>query len=112
MIRRPPSSTLFPYTTLFRSILREAVARRLDRGVLDALRGQFGEIAMQGDRVGRRQRAGAASGGQDEAERAEACRWLTEAGPDLAREMRHRGLAVGPGNGRDGSRLAAVEARC
>src|SRR2546427_6806241 len=24
MIRRPPRSTLFPYTTLFRSILREA----------------------------------------------------------------------------------------
>src|SRR5258708_26320097 len=26
MIRRPPRSTLFPYTTLFRSILREARA--------------------------------------------------------------------------------------
>src|SRR5256886_9316800 len=25
MIRRPPRSTLFPYTTLFRSLLREAV---------------------------------------------------------------------------------------
>src|SRR3712207_8698234 len=25
MIRRPPRSTLFPYTTLFRSVLREAV---------------------------------------------------------------------------------------
>src|SRR5256886_15486799 len=28
MIRRPPRSTLFPYTTLFRSVLR-ALARRL-----------------------------------------------------------------------------------
>src|SRR3712207_6868126 len=28
MIRRPPRSTLFPYTTLFRSRLRRAVARR------------------------------------------------------------------------------------
>src|SRR3712207_7999648 len=30
MIRRPPRSTLFPYTTLFRSIIREALtnARR------------------------------------------------------------------------------------
>src|SRR3712207_8051296 len=27
MIRRPPRSTLFPYTTLFRSILRFACAR-------------------------------------------------------------------------------------
>src|SRR5436189_1358748 len=27
MIRRPPTSTLFPYTTLFRSVLREAMQR-------------------------------------------------------------------------------------
>src|SRR2546422_8246644 len=26
MIRRPPRSTLFPYTTLFRSLLRDAMA--------------------------------------------------------------------------------------
>src|SRR5256885_6637292 len=34
MIRRPPRSTLFPYTTLFRSLLqrRFAVAQRLDLG--------------------------------------------------------------------------------
>src|SRR3712207_7939818 len=30
MIRRPPRSTLFPYTTLFRSVLHEAVDRRAD----------------------------------------------------------------------------------
>src|SRR6201987_3174891 len=29
MIRRPPRSTLFPYTTLFRSVLDRAVAPRL-----------------------------------------------------------------------------------
>src|SRR5438067_9946716 len=28
MIRRPPRSTLFPYTTLFRSVLWAALARR------------------------------------------------------------------------------------
>src|SRR2546421_6929335 len=28
MIRRPPRSTLFPYTTLFRSLLREARQRQ------------------------------------------------------------------------------------
>src|SRR3712207_6849612 len=28
MIRRPPRSTLFPYTTLFRSVLHEALDRR------------------------------------------------------------------------------------
>src|SRR2546427_2319866 len=39
MIRRPPRSTLFPYTTLFRSVVggkheqQEAVVQRLDRVV-------------------------------------------------------------------------------
>src|SRR2546429_3872707 len=32
MIRRPPRSTLFPYTTLFRSWLREALVLPLHRG--------------------------------------------------------------------------------
>src|SRR3712207_7297226 len=31
MIRRPPRSTLFPYTTLFRSLTAEQLAERLDR---------------------------------------------------------------------------------
>src|SRR5262245_64999667 len=31
MIRRPPSSTLFPYTTLFRSVVAEALRQRLPR---------------------------------------------------------------------------------
>src|SRR2546425_8486318 len=35
MIRRPPRSTLFPYTTLFRS--QQAVRRFLDFGYLDGL---------------------------------------------------------------------------
>src|SRR3712207_7707198 len=32
MIRRPPRSTLFPYTTLFRSVLQE-VSAELPRGI-------------------------------------------------------------------------------
>src|SRR3712207_6931708 len=32
MIRRPPRSTLFPYTTLFRSLLCDRVAHALRRG--------------------------------------------------------------------------------
>src|SRR5690349_22214852 len=32
MIRRPPRSTLFPYTTLFRSRLGGAAVNRVDRG--------------------------------------------------------------------------------
>src|SRR5258708_15359005 len=33
MIRRPPRSTLFPYTTLFRSLPSEALSRRSPGGV-------------------------------------------------------------------------------
>src|SRR5260370_39909993 len=33
MIRRPPRSTLFPYTTLFRSLLSRAVVRRQEIAV-------------------------------------------------------------------------------
>src|SRR5256885_5529037 len=38
MIRRPPRSTLFPYTTLFRSLhqLRHQLAELLERGALVA----------------------------------------------------------------------------
>src|SRR3989441_12792864 len=36
MIRRPPRSTLFPYTTLFRSLLAEDAIERLERASLAA----------------------------------------------------------------------------
>src|SRR2546425_13154269 len=45
MIRRPPRSTLFPYTTLFRSAL-EQVDRDAHRAVLEAL-----EVIGLGDRL-------------------------------------------------------------
>src|SRR5437016_8571616 len=32
MIRRPPRSTLFPYTTLFRSVLLRAAVRKAEAG--------------------------------------------------------------------------------
>src|SRR2546422_8857055 len=41
MIRRPPRSTLFPYTTLFRSLLQLALFRQSDLPAA-ALLGQFG----------------------------------------------------------------------
>src|SRR3712207_7835450 len=64
MIRRPPRSTLFPYTTLFRSRLqiarRQVVGRQVgeDRGVAEALAGAGGahqqppadDIRARGDR--------------------------------------------------------------
>src|SRR3712207_8922948 len=49
MIRRPPRSTLFPYTTLFRSLLRRRLGRR-------------GAVAAAGGRPGRGSAGGAAGG--------------------------------------------------
>src|SRR2546430_15374173 len=43
MIRRPPRSTLFPYTTLFRSRDRGFVGVQLDDGVIDAVARKGGE---------------------------------------------------------------------
>src|SRR5256885_12613713 len=47
MIRRPPRSTLFPYTTLFRSIHRQHVDRRF---ALDDPLGELPAGAAGGDR--------------------------------------------------------------
>src|SRR3712207_9088017 len=65
MIRRPPRSTLFPYTTLFRSLVRPAEARDpLEvpvlprREPLGAHAGQRGGLVRDGDRLPRRARAG------------------------------------------------------
>src|SRR2546426_9130310 len=51
MIRRPPRSTLFPYTTLFRS-LRQIVHRheRIERDVLHArILGAIGHVGAETD---------------------------------------------------------------
>src|SRR5258708_13895546 len=52
MIRRPPRSTLFPYTTLFRSVEgMHALTEEQIRGVLGALPGQpFSDINVSSDR--------------------------------------------------------------
>src|SRR3712207_7503266 len=48
MIRRPPRSTLFPYTTLFRSIERRPPARNLQCGEpVDPAGLECGEIAQE-----------------------------------------------------------------
>src|SRR2546427_8405589 len=48
MIRRPPRSTLFPYTTLFRSLLGARLAAQASPGVRGdprfVLRGRAGEL--------------------------------------------------------------------
>src|SRR2546426_7048209 len=52
MIRRPPRSTLFPYTTLFRSIAVTPAARPKSRGLLSlqAVRG-LGEVGEHPQRL-------------------------------------------------------------
>src|SRR5689334_24540409 len=50
MIRRPPRSTLFPYTTLFRSVVDQGHLAE-GRGVLGVQRGeQLGEAFHEGGR--------------------------------------------------------------
>src|SRR5256885_12220568 len=61
MIRRPPRSTLFPYTTLFRSLARDALGNRErslaeslvaeERGEVDRLVGDAGADAFPVHRV-------------------------------------------------------------
>src|SRR2546425_8026930 len=52
MIRRPPRSTLFPYTTLFRSpyFPYSQVPREMDRRDMDAVRDDFVRAAQMGER--------------------------------------------------------------
>src|SRR5256885_9866361 len=45
MIRRPPRSTLFPYTTLFRSLF---VARRIVGGTSDIIRSEYPCYTLHG----------------------------------------------------------------
>src|SRR2546422_6258357 len=55
MIRRPPRSTLFPYTTLFRS---ELVRGEVDRDLLPGPRRELPELVVGGvgiERVARRE---------------------------------------------------------
>src|SRR3712207_7432377 len=62
MIRRPPRSTLFPYTTLFRSPARAAGLARVGRARLADARG--GRCVRRGSRVCARARLLAAAPAQ------------------------------------------------
>src|SRR5690554_7680542 len=53
MIRRPPRSTLFPYTTLFRSVLRSVRVQRLDGGGKGSVRPETDSVE-EGKRRGDR----------------------------------------------------------
>src|SRR3712207_7923711 len=58
MIRRPPRSTLFPYTTLFRSHRRRAAATRRRRRRRRADESRLGVLARHENAPGRKPRVG------------------------------------------------------
>src|SRR5256884_9115331 len=55
MIRRPPRSTLFPYTTLFRSVVRSSYCRQAQQHelpvALDGLDGAPGQVLLERCRI-------------------------------------------------------------
>src|SRR3712207_7521280 len=51
MIRRPPRSTLFPYTTLFRSVELRVLALHLDGLLEEGLGGHGEELGLVGGAV-------------------------------------------------------------
>ena len=52
MIRRPPRSTLFPYTTLFRSLSREEIETEIDAALFARLEHLIGKPLIHKERRG------------------------------------------------------------
>src|SRR2546421_8127434 len=52
MILRPPRSTLFPYTTLFRSIVPRAALRIVNPNLLRAITGILGHVVVIAEAAG------------------------------------------------------------
>src|SRR3712207_8477317 len=63
MIRRPPRSTLFPYTTLFRSPTGPVIAMGRREGQRHGPRGRLGVLPRVHPRAGRHGTDGSESGG-------------------------------------------------
>src|SRR3712207_7498336 len=63
MIRRPPRSTLFPYTTLFRSLREHLAGERRDLLAVRAPVGGRHDVLDHGAHVARRGGAGLGDGG-------------------------------------------------
>src|SRR6516225_12050106 len=78
--------------------LGETMARRLDCHMFDPLYGEGREITVEGDRVGRRQRARPSPVGGYKPECANADRGMTGGCPDFSREMDYRGVAICAGH--------------
>ena len=104
---KAPAASLHPVEPA----LVEPVARRFHGGMIDAGASEFGKQAVQGDRIGRGERAIVIAAGRGDAGRADARRGEPGMLPDLAGEGGDRGLAAGAGNRDHHLRLAAEEAR-
>src|SRR2546427_9246668 len=65
MIRRPPRSTLFPYTTLFRSAQRQVERRDLDAARIEAAMDRAGAFERPDEQTTGNERASAIHRGFD-----------------------------------------------
>src|SRR2546427_11536379 len=79
MIRRPPRSTLFPYTTLFRSLQRQALARDGGGGPQHGGEGPLHRHRVEQDKIRQRAELG---------ERLAQVHAVGEYGPAVARAAR------------------------
>ena len=93
-------------------ILIEPVRGSLERKMRDAIARDFVELAMQRDRIRRRQRAVNNSLRRDQSDGADTGGGMTEPLPDLARKGGDGSLAAGAGDGGDCRRLLRIEFRC
>ena len=91
--------------------LIETVARRFQCNMIDAGFGEFVQVAMQRDRIGRRQAARLVDAAAVNADRPHADATRVQLFPNLTEEDRRRGLAIGAGDSSDRLGLRGVKAR-
>ena len=91
--------------------LVETVARSFERDMVDACGGKLVQLAVQGHGVGRGEAARPRDPRPEHADGADARRAQAQPRPNLTREHRDRGLAVGAGDRHDEFRLGRVESR-
>ncbi|MGY3331765.1 hypothetical protein ACVILI_004782 [Mesorhizobium sp. USDA 4775] len=100
---KPPAASFHPVETA----LVEPMAGGFHRSVGDTGIGQFPQQLMQGNRIGRGQRAIVVAAGRHHAGGADRSRGIARLLPDLPGEGGDRGLAAGAGHRHHGLRLLA-----
>src|SRR2546425_7076556 len=93
MIRRPPRSTLFPYTTLFRSLtcrIREVYVVHFEAGVLDPVEGPHRPRALGVGRRGRGEQRSEEHTSELQSLAYLVCRLLLEKKKEKRRNASHR----------------------